>query len=363
MPELPKWNSGLKWNTPGLRWNVPFAPPAVTGPQPSQPFALNQSTNMEYWEITKDRAQKTLPVWQQLLPALNVGTVTAAAFATLIEGFEPLVQARTVAQDAFDEAFRAVQAALLKMKIVGTKVPQIIEGQLDENEGLMADVNDLYAVVPRAESSILARARALHPVWVRANAALAALVPPQPPITRVIAGVAQTAALLKALLDGYTDVVGAMEDKASLLDGKRAALRTLDRTVDQLSKRWYKLVKAAYDPGSPVFEALAGIPTEPSTPAPDPVEVATVAQGGDNGLQVLVAYVPGGGSHATTKEVQWQIVGTDADFTHSAPLDASGNALGPFAVGTVVNLRTLVSNSVGTQTTAPRTITLGPPIV
>ena len=33
------------------------------------------------------------------------------------------------------------------------------------------------------------------------------------------------------------------------------------------------------------------------------------------------------------------------------------------AVGTVVNLRTLVSNSVGTQTTAPRTITLGPPIV
>ena len=59
-------------------------------------------------------------------------------------------------------------------------------------------------------------------------------------------------------------------------------------------------MKASYDPGSEIYEALNDIPTEPSTPAPDPVEINTVVQGGEGGLQVLVSYVPGGGEHATT---------------------------------------------------------------
>ncbi len=61
--------------------------------------------------------------------------------------------------------------------------------------------------------------------------------------------------------------------------------------------------------------------------------------------------------------MQWQVVGTDPDFTHNAPVDASGNAPEPFAQGKVVKVRTLVSNSVAAQTTAPRTIALGPAIV
>ena len=87
-----------------------------------------------------------------------------------------------------------------------------------------------------------------------------------------------------------------------------------------------------------------------------------MTQGGEGGAQVLVSYVQGGGDHATTKQVQFMVVGTDADFAHTAPLDASGNALGPFATGAVVKIRTLVSNSAGTRTTAPRTITIEEPI-
>ena len=169
-------------------------------------------------------------------------------------------------------------------------------------------------------------------------------------------------ALLKALLDGYTDLVKAMHDEQEALDRKRAALRTLDRRVDQLNKRWYKVMKNTFDPGSDAYEALSGITTEPSTPAPDPIEINTLAQGGDEGRQVLVSYLPGGGDHATSKLVKWQVVGVDADFVNSAPLDASGNALGPFAVGTVVRVITEVSNSSGTRTTAPRTITIEEPI-
>ena len=318
---------------------------------------------MEYWEITKARAQQTLPVWTQYLPALKIATLGTADLNTLIAGFEPLVQLRTAAQDDYDAAFRAGQDALLRMKVLGTKVPAIIEGHLDENAGIMKDVNDLYANAPRAEGSILKRLRELLPVWVRANAALAALSPAQPPVVRVVGGVSYTVAAAQTLLDGYTGVVKTVMDKNEALDVKRAALRGHDRHVDQLNKRWYKVAKATADADTDLANALTNITVESGTPAPDTIEISTVTQGGDAGLQVLVAYVPGGGNHATTKVIKWQIVGTDATFTHSAPLDASGNALGPFTVGQTVKIITETSNSSGTRTTAPRTIILQTPVV
>ena len=244
---------------------------------------------MEYWEDTKNRAQLTRAAWEQYVPALKIGTQGFAELEGLIGQFEPAAQARTAAQDDLDTAYRAVQGALLKMKVLGTKVPKVIEGQLDENEGLMRDLNEVYKINPRTEATILKRARELYPVWVRANTALAALTPAQPPITRVIQGVAFTAAMLKSLLDGYTALIATNNDKQEVLDTARTTLRTLDRDTDQLNKRWYKVVKASYDPGSPAYDALAGIPTEPGTPLPEPVEIDTVTQGGDDGLQVLVS--------------------------------------------------------------------------
>ncbi len=317
---------------------------------------------MEYWEITKDRAQKTLAPWQTHLADLKINGQSATDFEALIEQFEPLVQARVAAQDVFDEAFRTVQAALLKMKILGTKLPAMIEAQLDEHEGLMKDVGQLYVTNPRAESSILKRARELYPVWLRANGVLAGEVPALPPLIRSIQGVQFAAAGLKTLLDDFTDLIRVMEDKEELLEQTRGALRTLDAQVDRLNKNWYKYVKGTYDPGHPAYDALAGIPTEPSTPAPEVVEIAQVVQGGDEGLQVLVSYEPGGGAHATSKTVEWTLPGEAEPFTHSAPLDASGNALGPFAVDAVITVRTKVANSVATRTSAPRTITLEEPI-
>lgn len=318
---------------------------------------------MEYWEITKERAQQTLPVWTQYVPTLLVNGQGTAELSTLIAGFEPLVQQRTAAQDDFDAAFRAGQDALLRMKALGTKIPVLIEGHLEENAGIMKDVDDLYATNPRTESNILKRLRQLLPVWERANAAMAAMTPAQPAITRSVGGVVYTVVLAKALLDGYTALINTLSTKAEALDVKRAALRAHDRTADQLNKRWYKIVKAQNDPDSDVYQALSGITTEPSTPAPDTIEIETVTQGGETGMQVLVAYVPGGGAHATTKLIKWQVVGVDADFVNTAPLDPSGNALGPFVKDKVVRIITEVSNSSGTRTTAPRSITIGDPVL
>jgi hypothetical protein len=316
---------------------------------------------MEYWEVTKERAHISRAIWAAQTPTLKIGTLGHTELDTMIGAYEPLVQQRSAAQDDFDEAERAVARSLLIMKTLSVKVPAMIDAQLTENESIMGDVSEVQAISPRSEPTILKRARMLYPVWVRADTALAALTPAQPPIKRVIAGTEYTALLLKGQLDGFTDLVKEMRDKESILNGKRADLRSHDRAVDQLIKRWYKNVKALADPDSALEMALRLVPTEQGTPAPDTIEIATITQGGEDGLEVLVAYVPGGGDHATTKLVKWQ-VNDEEDYPHSRPLDASGNALGPFTVGQVVKVITLVSNSTGTRTVAPRTITIVAPI-
>lgn len=318
---------------------------------------------MEPWEITKDRSQKTLVVWQQHVPALNIGISSSAVLETLIDGFDPLVAARIDAQDAYDSAYRAVQNALATMRVLGTRVPQIIEGHLDENKSIISDVKDLYSNSPRTESTILKRLRELLPVWVRANTALAALTPSQPPIVRVVGGVAFTAAAAKTLYDGYTDIVGTRGEKSGLLKAAIENLAQHDAAADELNKRWYKVVKASADPGTPLENALEAIPTEEGTPAPTIVDISTVTQGGDDGLHALIDWASGGGDHATTSNLRWKVEGVDAGFTHSVPFDRKGNAIGPFTVGQVVRVMGEFINSSGTRTTAIRTLTIGVPIV
>lgn len=60
--------------------------------------------------------------------------------------------------------------------------------------------------------------------------------------------------------------------------------------------------------------------------------------------------------------VKWQIDGLDLGFDQSAPLDPSGNTLGPFAVGEVVRVMTEVENSTGKTTSAVRSIEIEAPI-
>ena len=317
---------------------------------------------MEDWEIIKERAQATLTVWEQHAPTLKINGKSRADHLADVEAIGGLVQARVAKQDDKDGAYRAVQSVLLKLKLLGTTIPQIIQGQLSGNELLMNDLRDVFKVKQRNDGTILKRAYVLHPVWVRANAARAAMTPPEDPITRNIQTVSHTAAMYLALLNSMTGLTQADSDAGGLLDEAEADLDELVEKIDDLNKNWYKVAKASFEAGSPAYAALDSIPTEQGTPAPDVIEINTVTQGGEGGLQVLVNYLPGGGDHATTKLVKWQIVGTDPGFDHSAPLDASGNALGPFAVGNVVKIITEVSNSSGTRTSAVRTITIEEPI-
>jgi hypothetical protein len=335
----------------------PTGSPSLTQTPPSI-----GNTSMEYWEITLDRAQKTLPVWQQYIPTVKVNGLLPADLAAFIAQFEPLAQTRNTCQDIYDTAVRAAETALLKMKILGTRVPAIIDAQIDDNEAIADGLTAVYRISPRSVSGIKGRARKLHTVWVKANTLLAAMVPANPPITRIIQGVSYTAAMLDALELGYDALVSVIEAKEELLNVERSNLRALDRATDVLNKNFYKFVKNSYDPGSPVYEALSGIPVEGGAATPEPVDIHELVQGGDDGLHVLVSYEPGGGAHATTKEVEYKVEGVDADFGHAVPIDPSGNTIGPFAVAQVVRVRTKVSNSDGSRTSAVRTITIENPI-
>jgi len=313
---------------------------------------------MQRWERVKERATATLTVWSQNAPTMRVGGKGPADLESLIDGFEPLAQAVVAAQDAADAAHRSVRLSLETLKLLGYRVPQIIEGQLAHDAGLLAELRKIYRTSPRTVATILERARALYPIWLLANEAMAALTPPQPPLTRNIQQVPHTAAMLKTLMDGYSDLVTDSTLKAKLLAARKAALDTLAATTDALSKRWFKVMSHSFDPGSAEHKALDGITTEAFARVPVALEIRTVKQGGLQGRQALVSYAKSGGDHATRAFVKWQVVGVDADFAHEQPLEKTGNALGPFAPDTVLRIITEVANSVGSRTSAPRSIVI-----
>lgn len=362
-PRQGRFDSGDRFDDPEVFFDGPPETPASLI-LPEQPITLNSHTAMEYWEITKDRAEKTLPVWTAHTPTLKIRGEGPVELEAYIDGFEALVQGRIEAQDAEDAAYRAVQSSLLKMKLMGIHIPAMIKIQHKKNESIRKDVADLFSAQPTSEGGILKRARMLLPVWERANDALAAMTPPQDPITLNIQGTAHTPAMLEALLTGYTELTKALAQKSSLLDDARGALRTHDHLCDELNKDWYAYAKAGADTNQALLEALETIPKEPSTQPPPVVEIEHVTQGGEQGRQPLISY-PNGSTmgNATTGVLQWTLPGDAEPYLHSMPLDLSGNAIPVQPVGTVVTLRTRTENSAGVRTSAPRTITIEAPIV
>ena len=112
------------------------------------------------------------------------------------------------------------------------------------------------------------------------------------------------------------------------------------------------------DPGSPEEAALASIPTTSTSQLPETLGIKFFSQGGTGGLQLLIQYEPYDLEEGDTATLEWMVVDTDTGFTHSVPFDASGNALGPFAVGQTVRIRTSVTNTHGTRTGGVRQLTL-----
>jgi hypothetical protein len=204
----------------------------------------------------------------------------------------------------------------------------------------------------------VSRGRLLAPVWAAANDYQDAQDPSRPAI---IVGTA-TQAWFLTLLNSFGGVQQTVATGVEALDRARGALRRAARELETLCIRFLKAAKGIAEPGSAAEEALDTIPTETTSNLPETLGIRTFSQGGQGGLQLLVAYEPYSLEPGETAVLQYKRVDQDADWLET-PYDASGNALGPFAVGQTVQVRTRVTNASGSREGGTRQLTLiAPPV-
>jgi len=151
-----------------------------------------------------------------------------------------------------------------------------------------------------------------------------------------------------------------VEDNAAEVSGARTALRVAATALDRLNKRFYSKLQSEARTNPALAAALAQIETD-SAGLPGTLGIRSILQGGTDNLHLLITYDNGSYDGTATSTVEWMVVGVDTDFTHNAAADPSGNALGPFTVGSTVKLRTRVVNTNGTTTGSVRTLTLAAP--
>ena len=311
---------------------------------------------MEYYQAIQNRTGQTVAVINQYVPTMKVGAVDAAGLLALADGLNPLAQARDNALTDYDAAVNAENQGFLTIQRLSLSLPQSAEGELDDTVQAEADLIDLldpaYAIVPRTTELALGRGKKVVSAVTKINTFLAPAVPARGPITAGGKGVAD----LTSEMNAQPAKEQTVEDRAVDVTDARTALRSAAATVDRLNKRFFAKLEAEARTNLALAEALAGITTGANLPGT--LGIVSVLQGGVNGLQLLVSYENGTYTTGATSTVEWMVEGVDTDFTHTAPADPSGNALGPFTVGQVVKLRTRVTNANGTTTGSVRTLTI-----
>lgn len=154
-----------------------------------------------------------------------------------------------------------------------------------------------------------------------------------------------------ALLEGLTS-------KKTTWDAADEQLNTQGQVLNRNCVAWYAAATTVFPAGTPEGDLIrSDIPTTynpPSTP-PTAIEIgqATPQAGG----AIAVTYVPGGGHDATSRRLEWQVVGVDPSFDHDVALNPVGQTLTGFAAGLTVSLRPRVGNPAGHTEGAVKTVT------
>lgn len=309
---------------------------------------------MEYWQSIFDRATATIPVWQQFFPTLKLGTVGLAEFTAMTNALPGQAQSRDNKVQAVDNARQASDFSWQELRLISLKVPKIIEGMVDASSGLLDDLGKVYAIIPWSADKTTARCGLLGPVWDSVNIWQAAQIPARPVIVRK--GVSQGGFMIKIAL--YFQLAQAEKTAEHLLDDARRVLREAARLLEVYSIRFLTAALGLSDPGSAEEQALQTIPTTTTSQLPETLGIKTFTQGGTNGLQLLITYEAYHLEPGETATIEWMILDTDPSFLHSAPYDASGNALGPFTLGQTLRIRTTATNAHGTRTGGVRQLTL-----
>ena len=315
---------------------------------------------MEYYQDIQNRAAQTAAVINKYLPTLKIAGVDAAGLITQSKALDGLAQLRDDALASSDAAVNAENLGYLLIQNLDLSLPQSAEGELDDNvltESALLDLlSPVYAIVPRTTELALERAMKLKSVLDKINPYLAAQTPVRGPITSGGKGVTD----LNALMAAQPALEQAIEDTAANVSAARTALRIAATSLGRLNKRIYAKLSAEARTNAALAAALGQITTD-SANQPGTLGIKAILQGGNDQLHLLVNYDNASYDDSATSVIEWQVVGADMDFTHSAAVDPSGNTLGPFAVGKMVKIRTRVTNLNGTTTGSVRTITMQTP--
>ena len=312
---------------------------------------------MEYYQAIQTRAGQTSAVTTQFVPSLTVGTVTPAGLIIQSTALDTLAQNRDNALGDYDAARNAENQGFLLLRYLGRALPAAAEGELNDDVVAESDLLDMldpaYAITPRTTANALERGRRVVTAVTKINTFLAAQLPVRPAITAAGRNVTNLIAALTAQ-PGLRQTVS---DRAASVSSARSALRTAAVTLDRLNKRFYSRLKAEALTNIPLADALDQIDTD-YEPGPETLGIDALLQGGSDNLHILLAYESGTYDAALTNTVEWMVVGVDSTFTHSTPANPSGNALGPFAVGQTVKIRTRTRNTSATTLGSVRTLTL-----
>ena len=112
---------------------------------------------------------------------------------TLVDSLPVLAQGRDNAENDLTDALAAKNTVFAKLLDLVIRVPGVIDGVLDDEDELKAQLDAIYGVdADASEDHTLRRARLVLPFWTDVNAACAAAVPPEPPITLDYQGVTVT---------------------------------------------------------------------------------------------------------------------------------------------------------------------------
>ncbi len=305
----------------------------------------------EFFEAVHQRGQQTLAVWNTHAATFQVGALTLAAHTTDVALLMTHVNDRDVQQDVQDDAVLARDANFGSLRDIVVRVPQLIEATLEDGDRLHSDLDDVFAVDPNRTHGGMERARRVVSLWNRVNILRAAMTPALPALTLG----ATTVANLQTLLTNHPGLLQTVEDERSELNQKTSLLKTTSRRIDRNNKRWYAAWSQNFAIGSPENDALSQIDTGPTTPAPSALKIDTLTAAGTS---VQVAYVAGGGDHATTLVLLWRVVGIDPDFGHATAVNLAGQTIGPFSAGDEIQFKTRGSNSTGDTDSTVKSITL-----
>ena len=315
---------------------------------------------MEQYQATLNRAMQTIAVIEEHIPGLTVGGVSTAAFASLANNLENTAALRDIAIANADAAANGENLNSLLIRTLVLALPQAAKSDLDEEKPVEAGLIDLlseaFGITPRTTEMRLKRGKKVVAALMKINAFLAAQVP----VRAAISAGGKNISHLNAAMGSQTGLEQVVENTKADETTARINLDTEEHTTDRLNKRYYQKLLAEARTNPTLATALAQIDTETDN-LPGTLSIASVLQGGDNQLHLLVAYVNGTGANADDRLLDWMVVGTDADFTHTTEVDLSGNLLGPFLVGQTVKIRTRTVNGSGTRTSAVRTLVIQQP--